>query len=100
MTASAEVTIEWNAVSRARYVRLTKTAGRSALEQSWDFGETVAAHHGQRTDRAVLTADGKPPQVVTLEAQACNDEICLLPETVTLNIPPVKASALKPAKCM
>ncbi|NNF76479.1 MAG: DUF255 domain-containing protein [Rhizobiales bacterium] len=62
--------------------------------------EELALYEGQVEIEIGLKADGPAPQVVTLEAQACNDEICLLPETVTLNIPPVKASALKPAKCM
>ena len=38
-----------------------------------------------------LTEASKKAEVVTLEAQACSDEICLLPEVLTLNIPPMPA---------
>ncbi len=36
-----------------------------------------------------LSEASKKADVVTLEAQACSDEICLLPEVLTLNIPPM-----------
>ncbi len=62
--------------------------------------EELALYEGDVEIAIGPSSNGKSPQVVTLEAQACNDEICLLPETVTLNIPPVKASALKAARCM
>ena len=38
-----------------------------------------------------LTDRSAKAEVVQLEAQACSDEICLLPELLTLNIPPVPA---------
>ncbi|MEM7429136.1 MAG: protein-disulfide reductase DsbD domain-containing protein, partial [Pseudomonadota bacterium] len=38
-----------------------------------------------------LTERSLGAEVVQLEAQACSDEICLLPEVLTLNIPPVPA---------
>lgn len=62
--------------------------------------EELALYEGDVDIEIGLSTDGQSPQIVTLEAQACNDEICLLPETVELNIPPVKASALKSARCM
>ena len=62
--------------------------------------EELALYEGDVEIAIGPSSNGKSPQVVTLEAQACNDEICLLPETVTLNIPPVKTSALKAARCM
>jgi uncharacterized protein YyaL (SSP411 family) len=62
--------------------------------------EELSLYEGEVDIQISLAADGQAPKIVTLEAQACNDEICLLPETVELNIPPVKSSALKSARCM
>ena len=62
--------------------------------------DELALYEGDVEIEIALKADGKVPQIISLEAQACNDEICLLPETVMLNIPPVEVSALKAARCM
>lgn len=63
-------------------------------------GEELSLYEDQVEIEVGLTADGKQPQIISLEAQACSDEICLLPETVMLNVPPVEVSKFKAARCM
>ncbi|MEM1198708.1 MAG: DUF255 domain-containing protein [Pseudomonadota bacterium] len=57
--------------------------------------EELALYEGDVEIEVDLKAGAKASPIISLEAQACNDEICLLPETVMLNVPPVAVSALK-----
>ena len=54
------IRVEWNDCPRREWDRLLTGAGRSSLEQSWSYGEAVAATSCHRVDRGVLT-DGAAP---------------------------------------
>ncbi len=60
--------------------------------------EELSLYEGQVQIDITPKSENAALQVVTLEAQACSDEICLLPETITLNIPPVQVTALEGAQ--
>src|SRR3546814_15068890 len=52
--------VSWQPGSRPPWEALFEAAGKSSLEQSWAYGEAVAAQHGQIVERHVLVAEGEP----------------------------------------
>src|SRR3546814_370501 len=50
----------WQPCDRTSWEALFRQARRSALEQSWAYGEAVAAQHGQTVERHVVMADAEP----------------------------------------
>lgn len=55
-----ESEVLWQPCERARWEAWFHGAGKSPLEQSWAYGEAVAAHHGQDSERHVILHDGQP----------------------------------------
>lgn len=53
--------------------------------------DVLSLFEGKVKIEVQLTERSENADVVQLEAQACSDEICLLPELLTLNIPPMPA---------
>ena len=66
MTATPPPTLEWNGCDRATWDRYLSTAGRSSVEQSWCYGEAMAACHGQAIDRVIIRQDGTPVAMAQL----------------------------------
>lgn len=60
MTTIARLSLDWNTATRADWDRLLGRAGRSPLEQSWPYGEAMAAHYGQTVDRIIVSHGGLP----------------------------------------
>ena len=58
------ISLEWNACKRAEWDRLLVAAGQSSVEQSWSYGEALAATAGLGVERAVLRKAGQPVAVV------------------------------------
>ena len=54
----------WQACDRAQWDDLYCQAGKSSLEQSWAYGEAVAAQHGQTIERHLLRAGDRPLALV------------------------------------
>jgi hypothetical protein len=54
----------WDSSDRSRWDRLVEQAGQSSLEQSWAYGEAVAATSRVRVRRAVVGRDGNPLAIV------------------------------------
>src|SRR3546814_12693469 len=50
----------WQPCDRTSWEALFRQARRSALEQSWAYGEAVAAQHGQTVERHVVMAGAEP----------------------------------------
>jgi len=50
----------WEPCVRARWEALYRQAGRTPLEQSWAYGDAVAAQHGQELERHVIAFGGQP----------------------------------------
>lgn len=55
-----ESEVLWQPGERARWEAWFHGAGKSPLEQSWAYGEAVAAHHGQDSERHVILYGGQP----------------------------------------
>jgi hypothetical protein len=55
-----EPDISWRPADRAPWEALFRRAGKSSLEQSWAYGEAVAARHGQIAERQLLMAGNEP----------------------------------------
>lgn len=55
MSVGPKITVAWNAATRAQWRRLVRSAGKSALEQSWDYGAAVAAQRRFAVTRAVVS---------------------------------------------
>ncbi|MGF1594158.1 MAG: GNAT family N-acetyltransferase [Kiloniellaceae bacterium] len=51
---------QWSPCARAEWEALFRQAGRTGLEQSWAYGEAIAARYGQSVDRHLIT-DGAAP---------------------------------------
>ena len=63
--AEAEpISIEWGACGRPEWDRLLTAAGLSSIEQSWSYGEALAAISGLGVERGVLRKAGRPVAVV------------------------------------
>ena len=63
LAAPHETTVEdfsWNDCTRAQWDDLYRLAGKTSLEQSWAYGEAVAAHYKQTVERPIVCA-GKAP---------------------------------------
>lgn len=58
--AAESLTLEWNDRGEAEWERLLAACGRSSLEQSWAYGEAVAAVRGRSTRRLVANWQGRP----------------------------------------
>ena len=58
------IRIAWNACARREWDGLLTGAGRSSLEQSWSYGEAVAARPRHRVDRAVVYHGDAPIAMV------------------------------------
>ena len=52
--------------------------------------ETLTLYEGDV--EIAITLKSPAARFVTLSAQACNNEICLLPEKITLRIPPLRTA--------
>lgn len=52
--------VVWDACDRPGWDGLVGQAGRSSLEQSWAYGEAVAATANIQVGRAVVRRDGEP----------------------------------------
>lgn len=50
----------WQPCHRERWEALYRGAGRTPLEQSWAYGDAVAAQHGQTIERHVIASGGRP----------------------------------------
>jgi hypothetical protein len=59
-----EIELDWDACDRDGWGRLLARAGRSSLEQSWAYGEALAATEGCRVHRAVATRGERPVALV------------------------------------
>jgi hypothetical protein len=57
---SAELSITWQPAARLPWEELYRAAGKASLEQSWAYGEAVAAQHGQDVERHLLSAGDTP----------------------------------------
>ena len=64
MPSKDPISIEWNTCRRPAWDRLLSAAGRSSLEQSWSYGDAMAACYGQTVDRAMIRRDGAPLAMV------------------------------------
>ncbi len=56
---SPSIEVAWEACARPEWERLLRRAGKSALEQSWSYGEAVARCSGQSVARAVVSRGGR-----------------------------------------
>ena len=54
-----DLEIIWDNCDRAVWDRLSIKAGRSALEQSWIYGEAVRDFYGASIRRAVIKSNGR-----------------------------------------
>lgn len=59
-----EFDLTWDACGREGWGRLLAIAGLSSLEQSWAYGEALAATEGCRVHRAVVTRGERPVALV------------------------------------
>jgi hypothetical protein len=57
---SADPSITWQPAARPPWEELYRAAGKASLEQSWAYGEAVAAQHGQSVERHLLSAGDTP----------------------------------------
>ena len=69
MSPTAQPTLDWNDCRRPAWDRLLASAGRSSLEQSWSYGDAMAARTGVTVERAVIRHAGAPIAVVQLFRQ-------------------------------
>src|SRR5690606_816314 len=53
-------TTAWQPCARDQWDSLLRGAGRSSLEQSWAYGEAMAAQHGQQAERHLIACGGTP----------------------------------------
>lgn len=77
--------LAWNSLDRAAWEALFEAAGRTALLQSWAWGEAKAAGEGWRPHRGVLTEAGTPVGLV----QVLEKPIAGLARVARLNRGPV-----------
>ncbi len=56
---SPSIEVAWEACARPEWERLLRRAGKSALEQSWSYGEAVARCSGQSVARGVVLRDDR-----------------------------------------
>lgn len=63
--------ITWQPCLRDQWEGLLSAAGRSPLEQSWAYGEAVAARHGQQVERHIVTCDGTPAALLQSFHKIC-----------------------------
>ncbi len=59
-----ELDVVWETCDRPGWDRLASQAGRSSLEQSWVYGEAVAATANVQVERAVVYRGGEPAAIV------------------------------------
>jgi len=64
--ADDSLCIAWNTAAEPEWRRLAAGADRSAIEQSWAFGEAVAACHGLVVERGIVRRDG--PAIALVQA--------------------------------
>ena len=55
---------DWDSVSRDTWETMVSAVGKSSLQQSWGFGETVHALKGYRILHGVARKDGRPISIV------------------------------------
>jgi hypothetical protein len=66
MTLADQSPLDWRDCRRPAWNRLLSAAGRSSLEQSWAYGDAMAAYYGQTVVRRVIHHDDAPVAVVQL----------------------------------
>lgn len=62
--APDSIDLTWDAWTGREWDRHLAAAGMSTLEQSWGYGEALAAVEGCRVRRALVTRDGRPLAMV------------------------------------
>jgi hypothetical protein len=62
--APDSIDLTWDAWTGREWDRYLAAAGLSTLEQSWAYGEALAAVEGCRVRRALVTRDGRPLAMV------------------------------------
>ncbi len=60
----ADIGFEWDTTPRAAWETMVAAIGKSSLQQSWGFGETVHALKGYQILRGVAQKDGQPISIV------------------------------------
>ncbi|MGF1629086.1 MAG: GNAT family N-acetyltransferase [Kiloniellaceae bacterium] len=58
--AAPEPSMTWQPAARSQWEALFREAGKTSLEQSWAYGEAVAAQYGQGVERHIICEDGGP----------------------------------------
>jgi hypothetical protein len=58
--SAPEPSVTWQPAARVQWEALFRAAGKTSLEQSWAYGEAVAARHRQDVERQVIAAGGEP----------------------------------------
>ncbi len=82
-----EFEIAWDACDQDGWGRLLAMAGRSSLEQSWAYGDALAATAGCRVHRAVVSRGETSSCIICMNSSS--DAVCLTPSAVVSVIVPV-----------